>query len=56
MERDYKSLRLALGKTQADMAREIGVSLLTYQLWERNVSNPNPENKIKLFKALEIKE
>ena len=56
METIYKLARKALGKTQEDVAREVGVTLVTYQLWERGMMNPNPENREKLHKALEIKE
>ena len=51
-----KAARLKKGYTQIEMARMIGVSHLTYILWEKGVTkNPNPENRRKLEKILEIK-
>jgi len=44
------------GMSQSDVARAVGVSLMTYQLWERGNMNPNPENKAKLYEVLDIKE
>jgi transcriptional regulator with XRE-family HTH domain len=40
-----KKRRLALGLSQMDLAEKVGVSLLTIQLWERGVSEPNDKNK-----------
>lgn len=40
-----KKRRLALGLSQMDLAEKVGVSLLTIQLWERGVSQPNDKNK-----------
>lgn len=40
-----KKRRLALGLSQMDLAGKVGVSLLTIQLWERGVSEPNDKNK-----------
>lgn len=40
-----KKRRLALGLSQMDLAKKVGVSLLTIQLWERGVSEPNDKNK-----------
>jgi transcriptional regulator with XRE-family HTH domain len=40
-----KKRRLALGLSQMDLAEKVGVSLLTIQLWERGVSEPNNKNK-----------
>lgn len=49
---NYKEKRTELNLTQSDIAREVGVSLMTYQLWERGVMNPTKENEEKLLKAL----
>ncbi len=51
---DYRARRLELGKTQAEVAREVGVSLSGYRLWELQVSTPTEENKKKLHKALHL--
>ena len=40
-----KKRRLALGLSQMGLAEKVGVSLLTIQLWERGVSEPNNKNK-----------
>ncbi len=40
-----KKRRLALGLSQMGLAEKVGVSLLTIQLWERGVSQPNDKNK-----------
>ncbi len=49
MERnDLRERRKALGLSQMELARLVGVSLLTVQLWERGVSEPKPENREKL--------
>ncbi len=40
-----KKRRLALGLSQMGLAEKVGVSLLTIQLWERGVSEPNDKNK-----------
>ena len=44
--------RKALGLSQMELARLVGVSLLTVQLWERGVSEPKPENREKLEQVL----
>ena len=49
-----KQARLALGYSQVDTAVKIGVSLMTYQLWEKGAMKPNPENLPKLLEVLEI--
>ena len=43
-----------LGLSQSDVARKVGVSLTAYQLWERQVAKPKPENMEKLKKVLEL--
>ena len=50
---DLKKIRTELGKSQIDMAAEIGVALNTYTLWERNAGNPSEENEIKLKETIE---
>lgn len=53
---NYKDLRKKNGFTQIDVALKVGVSLTTYQLWERGVSNPTPENlaKLKVVFGIEV--
>ena len=50
-----KEKRIALNLTQVDVALAVGVSLTTYQLWERGVTKPSPENTKKLEKVLNKK-
>lgn len=53
MERnDLRKRRKALGLSQMELARLVGVSLPTIQIWERGVSEPKPENKEKLEQVL----
>lgn len=47
-----KEFRTNEGKTQLDMAIILGVSLMTYQLWERKAMNPNEENQKKIDELL----
>lgn len=49
-----KEARLKKGWSQVQAAAEIGVHLLTYQLWERGVGNPNDENRVKLQRVLGV--
>ena len=42
--------------SQIDVAIKCGVSLLSYQLWERGAVNPKDENKAKLLEVLGLKE
>ena len=53
---DLKKLRKEKKLTQIEVAKRVGVSMVSYQLWERGVSSPNDENRIKLIKVLDIKE
>ena len=52
---DLRKLRDEHKMTQSDVARKIGVSLMSYQLWERGVMNPSEQNKEKLEKLFEVK-
>ena len=52
---NIKELRKELGLTQVEVAKQVGVSLSAYLLWERGVSNPTPENLEKLKKVLQVK-
>lgn len=49
---NIKERRKELGKTQMDMAKETGVSLQAYILWERGINTPTCENMEKLKLAL----
>jgi len=49
---DWKQKRLDLKMTQIKVAKACGVSLMTYQLWEREAMKPNEENMKKLIKVL----
>ena len=49
---DLRERRKALGLSQMELARLVGVSLLTIQTWERGVSEPKPENREKLEQVL----
>jgi len=49
-----KEARLRLKMTQVEVAARVGVSMNAYILWEREVSNPNPENMAKLKKVLKL--
>ena len=51
---DIRKLRTQLGLTQSEVANKCGVSLYTYQLWERGNNKPNPENLKKLKKVLKV--
>jgi transcriptional regulator with XRE-family HTH domain len=49
---DLKEIRKNLGVTQMGLAKKVGVSLLTIQLWERGISLPSPQNQEKLEEVL----
>jgi len=51
-----KEARKKIGFTQTDVAVKVGVTLMTYQLWERGAMKPSEENRRKLFKVLGISE
>jgi transcriptional regulator with XRE-family HTH domain len=51
---NYYEIRKSLKLSQMEVAKTCGVSLITYQMWERGISTPTPENLIKLKKALQI--
>ena len=46
---DIKKIRCEIGLNQLEMARELGISLNAYRLWESHCCrNPKPENLAKL--------
>lgn len=51
---NLRELRKAANLTQMDLAVKVGVSLMTIQLWERQVTTPKDENLKKLKEALNI--
>jgi len=53
---EIKKARESKGKTQIEIAREVGVSLSGYRLWEAGVGKPTPENLEKLKRVLELKD
>ncbi|MHA1304075.1 MAG: helix-turn-helix domain-containing protein [Candidatus Heimdallarchaeaceae archaeon] len=50
-----KELRKANKLSQVELARRVGVSITSVQLWEKGGMNPNEENLIKLKKVLNVK-
>jgi transcriptional regulator with XRE-family HTH domain len=52
LTKELRRIRKAAGMSQMDMATRVGVSLLTIQLWERGISQPNAENAEKLEQTL----
>lgn len=52
--KNLKELRKAAKLTQVELAVKVGVSLMTIQLWERQVTTPKEENLNKLKEALNI--
>lgn len=49
---DIKKLRKSKKLTQIEVAKLVGVSVMSFQLWERGVATPNEENMKKLKKVL----
>lgn len=49
---NLKQIRKSLGLSQMDLAQKVGVSLVTIQLWERGVSQPNETNKEELHRVI----
>jgi transcriptional regulator with XRE-family HTH domain len=52
---NLREQRTKLGLTQTQVAIAVGVSLMSYQLWERGAMQPNEENMKKLKEVLQIK-
>jgi putative transcriptional regulator len=49
---DIKAIRLELGFTQEDLARELNVSLSAVSKWEQEVSSPSRLAREKIEKLL----
>ena len=54
MEVNIKERRTEKGWSQVELARKVGVSPLTIQMWERGVITPTDENYKKLMAALGV--
>ena len=48
MKNNIKKLRVKLGWTQAKMAKELGVSIMTISRWENHKFQPSPLARAKL--------
>ena len=55
---DIKALRLRLGLTQEDVARQLGLALSTVSKWEQGVTSPSrlAQEKIEMVFGKEKKE
>jgi len=53
---DFKKARELLNLTQVDVSKAVGVSVVSYRLWENGGGKPNEENLKKLKKVLELKD
>jgi len=51
-----REVRENLELTQVDVAIAVGVSLASYRMWEKGVTKPTDENRIKLEVVLGLKE
>ncbi len=51
---NIKELRKKQGLTQIELAKRVGVSMMTIQLWERASTKPNEENLKKLMEVLNV--
>lgn len=47
-ESELRRRRKALKISQIELARMVGVSLMSIQMWERGAATPKPENEEKL--------
>lgn len=54
MKVDFKERRLELGLTQPQVAKTVGVSVLTIRNWEQYITTPTPENLKKLKEVLQL--
>lgn len=52
---ELKKLRKSKSVSQVDVAVAVGVSLMSYQLWERGVTKPKPENMKGLEEFFDVK-
>lgn len=49
---DLKKIREENGLTQIDMAKRVGVSIITYRNWEYGGTKPNEDNAAALGKVI----
>ena len=49
---NLKQIRKSLRLSQMDLAQKVGVSLVTIQLWEREISKPTEKNKEELERVI----
>lgn len=50
--KNLKQIRKSLRLSQMDLAQKVGVSLVTIQLWEREISKPTEKNKEELERVI----
>lgn len=55
MNRELRAAREKSGKTQARVAREVGVSAMAYQRYEYEKREPGVRTAIRIAKALGVK-
>lgn len=51
---EIKKRRLELKMSQVTLAKSVGVSVRTIQVWEQGVGTPTPENMKKLKEVLQL--
>lgn len=56
MDTRLKEIREASGKTQAQMAKETGVTVRAYQRYEHGEQRPNVRTAIRIADALGVKD
>ena len=52
--KNLKELREKRGWTQIEAANHIGVSVVTYRLWENGGGRPSPENYQRILDAFDV--
>jgi transcriptional regulator with XRE-family HTH domain len=55
MDFNIIQLRKEKGLSQGEIAKRVGVTLMSYQIWERGHGKPNEENLVKLKEVLGVK-
>lgn len=55
MKRELKSLRVGAGLTQAELAKQLGVTNVTVSRWERGEAVPKPKYIKAMAKLFNIK-
>ena len=49
-----KEARLAIGRTQVQLAKLLGVTFATYSRWENGHVTPGPKNRTKLWHLVDM--